>query len=143
MGSAEVKAAFERELESRGIRQGKESKGRDPMGEIVLTDRLSRLTGTVLTGRGAPASRVTVVAFAGDSSKWSRGTRFVGRAESDAQGRFAIDGLPSGSYLVVAVSDFERGMDTDRQMLEAWRSAATRVTVSDGGSHEVALRVQP
>jgi len=38
VGSSEVKAAFERELESRGLRQGKESKGRNPMGEIVLTD---------------------------------------------------------------------------------------------------------
>jgi (2Fe-2S) ferredoxin len=38
VGSADVKAAFERELEARGLRQGKESKGRNPMGEIVLTD---------------------------------------------------------------------------------------------------------
>ena len=38
VGSAEVKAEFERILESKGLRQGKESKGRNPMGEIVLTD---------------------------------------------------------------------------------------------------------
>ncbi len=38
VGSAEVKAAFERELESRNLRQGKESKGRNPMGPIILTD---------------------------------------------------------------------------------------------------------
>ncbi|MEP7074241.1 MAG: (2Fe-2S) ferredoxin domain-containing protein [Acidobacteriota bacterium] len=38
VGSAEVKAEFERELETRGLRQGKESKGRNPRGEIVLTD---------------------------------------------------------------------------------------------------------
>lgn len=38
VGSAEVKAAFEKELETRGMRQGKESKGRNPKGEIVLTD---------------------------------------------------------------------------------------------------------
>src|SRR6185369_9616133 len=38
VGSADVKAAFERELEARGLRQGKESKGRNPNGEIVLTD---------------------------------------------------------------------------------------------------------
>ena len=38
VGSTDVKAAFERELEARGIRQGKESKGRNPKGEIVLTD---------------------------------------------------------------------------------------------------------
>jgi (2Fe-2S) ferredoxin len=38
VGSADVKAAFERELEAKNLRQGKESKGRNPMGEIVLTD---------------------------------------------------------------------------------------------------------
>lgn len=38
VGSAEVKAAFEQELERRGLRYGKESKGRNPNGSIVLTD---------------------------------------------------------------------------------------------------------
>ena len=37
-GSAEVKAAFEKELESRNLRYGKASKGRNPAGSIVLTD---------------------------------------------------------------------------------------------------------
>lgn len=38
VGSAEVKAAFEAELEKRNLRYGKASKGRNPNGEIVLTD---------------------------------------------------------------------------------------------------------
>ena len=38
LGSAEVKAEFERILEAKNLRQGKESKGRNPRGEIVLTD---------------------------------------------------------------------------------------------------------
>lgn len=38
VGGAEVKAAFERELEARNLRYGKASKGRNPDGEIVLTD---------------------------------------------------------------------------------------------------------
>lgn len=38
VGSADVKAEFARILEEKGLRQGKESKGRNPMGEIVLTD---------------------------------------------------------------------------------------------------------
>jgi (2Fe-2S) ferredoxin len=38
VGSAEVKAEFERILGAKGLRQGKEKKGRNPMGEIVLTD---------------------------------------------------------------------------------------------------------
>ena len=38
VGSAEVKAEFTRVLEEKGLRQGKESKGRNPMGEVLLTD---------------------------------------------------------------------------------------------------------
>ncbi|MBC7901382.1 MAG: (2Fe-2S) ferredoxin domain-containing protein [Saprospiraceae bacterium] len=38
VGSAEVKAAFGEELQKRNLRYGKESKGRNPNGEIVLTD---------------------------------------------------------------------------------------------------------
>lgn len=38
VGSADVKAEFVRILEAKGLRQGKESKGRNPMGEVVLTD---------------------------------------------------------------------------------------------------------
>ncbi len=38
LGSAEVKAAFEKESQARNLRQGKESKGRNPNGSIVLTD---------------------------------------------------------------------------------------------------------
>lgn len=38
VGSEEVKAAFETELEARNLRYGKESKGRNPNGSVVLTD---------------------------------------------------------------------------------------------------------
>ncbi len=38
VGSSEVKAEFVRILESKGLRQGKESKGRNPVGEVLLTD---------------------------------------------------------------------------------------------------------
>lgn len=38
VGGAEVKKAFEEELQKRNLRYGKESKGRNPNGEIVLTD---------------------------------------------------------------------------------------------------------
>ena len=38
LGSAEVKAAFEVELQKRGLQRGRESKGRNPNGAIALTD---------------------------------------------------------------------------------------------------------
>ncbi|MBK7394464.1 MAG: (2Fe-2S) ferredoxin domain-containing protein [Chloracidobacterium sp.] len=38
VGGQEVMAEFERILVAKGIRQGKETKGRNPMGEVVLTE---------------------------------------------------------------------------------------------------------
>ena len=38
VGSADVKSEFARILESKGLRQGKVSKGRNPMGSILLND---------------------------------------------------------------------------------------------------------
>lgn len=38
VGSADVKAAFEKQLEEKKLRYGKASKGRNPEGPIVLTD---------------------------------------------------------------------------------------------------------
>jgi (2Fe-2S) ferredoxin len=38
VGGQEVKAEFDRILTEKGLRQGKESKGRNPMGEVVLTE---------------------------------------------------------------------------------------------------------
>jgi (2Fe-2S) ferredoxin len=38
IGSAEVKEAFDSELKARGLLYGKEKKGKNPQGSIVLTD---------------------------------------------------------------------------------------------------------
>ena len=38
VGSAEVKKAFEEQLQAKNLRDGKESKGRNPAGAVVLTD---------------------------------------------------------------------------------------------------------
>jgi len=38
VGAQEVMAEFSRILTEKGLRQGKQSKGRNPMGEIVLTE---------------------------------------------------------------------------------------------------------
>ncbi len=38
VGSADVKRAFEEQLELKGLRYGKASKGRNPDGEVILTE---------------------------------------------------------------------------------------------------------
>jgi hypothetical protein len=111
--------------------------------EIVLSDRLSHVIGTVSDSRGTVVPRVSVVVFADDPSKWHRGTRFIATGRSDEQGSVSIDGLPPGSYLAIAVADFETGMDTDRQRLADWSALATRLTLSEGGTQSIRLRMNP
>jgi len=38
VGAEDVKKEFSRILEEKGLRQGKESKGRNPLGEVLLTE---------------------------------------------------------------------------------------------------------
>ena len=38
VGSEDVRDEFARVLEAKGLRQGKEKKGRNPMGEVLLTE---------------------------------------------------------------------------------------------------------
>jgi len=38
VGAEDVKKEFSRILEEKGLRQGKETKGRNPMGEVLLTE---------------------------------------------------------------------------------------------------------
>ena len=38
VGSAEVKTEFEKQLQEKNLRYGKESKGRNPNGAVILTD---------------------------------------------------------------------------------------------------------
>ena len=60
--------------------------------------------------RGRPLTDYAVVAFSPDSSKWGYQTRFVRSARPNQDGRFDLEGLPPGDYLVAAL-----------EYLEAWR----------------------
>jgi hypothetical protein len=91
--------------------------------QVVLTNRLTRVTGTV-SAEGQPL-KAEVVIFAADSAKWSYPSRFVRAASADDKGRFRISGLPpSERYLAVATDYLEDDEHYDPEFLERMRSAA-------------------
>ncbi len=71
--------------------------------EVVLTDRVSRLTGTVSGASGRPAAGASVVVFSTDRDRWFPQSRFVRRVVAAADGTFTIAGLPGGSYDAIAL----------------------------------------
>ena len=86
--------------------------------QVVLTDRITRLTGTVRDENREVVSDHTVVALSADAmSRRPRG-RHVRLAYPDLNGQYQIQGLPAGLYLVAAAEEIN---EID---LYEWRSSS-------------------
>jgi hypothetical protein len=107
--------------------------------EIVLTQQRTDLSGRVTDGRGASVSNATVIAFPDDAGKWSPNARRVQSAQLDQDGRFRIERLRPGDYLVIAVDELEPGEEFDPELLEQYRRVATRVMLRDGETRTLNL----
>jgi hypothetical protein len=112
--------------------------GRTANLRVVMTDRVTSLSGTVQSDRNRRDHNV--IAFADDPVKWTSPSRFVRTIRADTAGRFQIRGLPPGErYFVVALNYLEAGEEQDRQLLERLRSRATSVTLGDGEQRSLQL----
>ena len=108
--------------------------------QVVLTNRLTRITGTV-SADGQPV-RAHVVVFAPDSAKWSYPSRFIRTASADEKGQFRITGLPPAErYLAIATDYLEDGEHYDPEFLERMRDTATPFSLADTESRALELKV--
>jgi hypothetical protein len=115
--------------------------------EVLLTNRVTELTGTVVDNRGQTATNFTVLVFPTDRDRWYAGSRFFRRAGSQSStGSFSVTGLPAGDYSVAAVS----GMSVLREGVDAWQDPefldsialrASHVTLSDGARLSITPRL--
>jgi hypothetical protein len=110
---------------------------------VHLTQRISAVRGQVSDQRGQRVTRATVVLFADDRTKWTPGTRFVRAARVDADGRFDVRGLPAARYMAVALEFLEPGEETNPETLEQLERLGTPLTLDDGGTAMVSLKVSP
>jgi hypothetical protein len=112
--------------------------GRTGTLRVVMTDRLTTLSGTVRSNSDVRDHNVLV--FADDATKWTASSRFVRATRADADGRFQIRGLPPGErYLAAALDYLEDGEEQDRQLLERLRAHATSVALGDGEQRSIQL----
>jgi hypothetical protein len=116
--------------------------GRTGTLRVVMTDRVTSLSGTVQSDRNRRDHNVIV--FPDDPTKWTSPSRFVRTIRADAEGRFQIRGLPPGErYFAVALDYLEAGEEHDRQLLERLRSRAMPVTLGDGEQRSIQVDVMP
>jgi hypothetical protein len=112
--------------------------------DVVLTDRVTRIAGRVRDRSGRPAAGATVVVFAPTRDRWYARSRHLRAALTDAEGTFAVEGLPAGSYYAAAVAAVPAGgADAwrDPAFLDSLVAPSTSVSVGDGGRAEVSLSV--
>jgi hypothetical protein len=109
--------------------------------EVLLTQQKTDLSGAVTNDRGETVTDATAIAFADDPEKWGQASRFIESVPLDQNGRFRLQSLPAGSYVVVAIDDLEPGEERDPEVLSQLRSKGSRVTLRDGETRKVDVKV--
>jgi len=106
---------------------------------VSLTDRPTVIEGAVRDSNQVLSSGATVVIVPLSSSVWNPNRSRVTRASMN--GLFAVTGLPAGDYLVVAFDDAAGEGLQDERVLRQLRTLATRVSVRDGESKTLQMRL--
>ena len=110
--------------------------------QIVLSKKVTSLTGQVTDSRGNPVVDATIVVFPSDEKLWTYQSRFIKAARPDQDGKFRVTGLPGPErYLAVALQGLEDGQAGDPEFLATIKELATRVELSEGESKSVDVKL--
>ncbi len=106
---------------------------------VVMTDAVSAIEGIVAGADAQPQSDLDVVVFPSDRRLWSGGARRIRMVQPDLDGRFHVNELPPGDYLIAvnldtALEPAIRSDDLDRLV-----AGARPVRVQLGGVAKIAL----
>lgn len=109
---------------------------------VTFTDRYGMLAGTVLDGAGRGAPEQFVVVFPADPRQWSPWSRRIQAVRPFSDGRYVVEHLAPGEYLLAVVADIEDGEWADRTLLQRLAGTALRFDVAEGQRVVKDLRVQ-
>jgi hypothetical protein len=99
---------------------------------VTLSNRPSELSGRLQTASGQPATDFSVVVLTTDRTLWRPGARRVQITRPATDGRFDVIGLPSGDYVIAALTDVEPDDLGDPAFLSQLASAGLKVTLAEG-----------
>ena len=107
--------------------------------EVVLTDRVSGVSGRVLDARGRGVADATIVVFDMDRQHWSATSRFLATATTGLDGSFSVLALPAGQYFAAAVDRIVDGEWQNPEFLATLVQDASTVSLNEGQ----ALQINP
>jgi hypothetical protein len=109
---------------------------------VTFVERLGSIDGTLTTPAGAPAADFTVVVLTTDQRLWRPGARRIRAVRPSDTGRFVIQDLPGGEYLVAALTDVDASDLGDPGFLTSIVRDAIRVNVAEAANVTQNLRIQ-
>jgi beta-lactamase regulating signal transducer with metallopeptidase domain len=116
--------------------------GRQRRLDLTLSDRVSRLSGTVTDRSARPVSNALVVVFPDNRERWTNASS-IHTTFSRPQGGYEIDGLPIANYRVVAVTSLPNRAWTDPEVLERLWPSAAPLSLDGLGESALHLKVVP
>lgn len=100
---------------------------------VVLTDRVTEVTGTVTDAQGHPVTDHSVLLLPVDEQFWRTGTRRRPAPQRpDTTGRFRLIDVPAGDYYLALVTGLEPDQLTDTTFLQSLIPSAIRFTLAEG-----------
>ena len=106
---------------------------------VHMTYKTTTVAGKIEDPKGQSPGPAFAVLFATDTRYWIAGSRRIRYVPMDATGAFRVEGLPDGEYLAVAVRGLPKWPDP--AWFESMRHVAVPITLGDGDSREVTLRL--
>jgi hypothetical protein len=105
----------------------------------VLTSRHAVLGGSVVDAHNSTVRDYSVLVFPESEERLRHARRWARWERSNLDGRFRVDDLLPGEYLVVAVEGVDDADWSNADYLNQFRARATRVTLAEGDSRTLTL----
>jgi hypothetical protein len=110
--------------------------------QIVLTDRVTHITGSVSDERGQPADTAYVLVLPDDPARIAIASRFQRTALVRPGTSLKIDGLPPGDYVALVFKSAPQGFDLyDPELLDYARKAGTKFALREAETRDLTLRL--
>lgn len=106
---------------------------------VVLTDKLTTVTGRAVDSRGQPLADYVVVVQPSDPREGVAATRFLRVLRPDQDGGFTARGLPPGRYFATAVESFEQGRQFAPDVRARLREKGKAFALAEGGTASLDL----